>query len=117
MSFPAEGYLSATTNLCVRHSNLWVKIQGPRRVSEYCVNICSSELQLKRELDGTRSANLIERIEATINATARAQAVRQCLRRTAEQGTGQEVDGTAEVRMVRDVEELRLEAQSDLLSD
>ena len=68
------------------------------------------ELKLQCELDRARSANLIQRVETAAGATG-AQAVRQCLRRAAEEGTGQNIDRVSEVRMVEDVEELSSEAK------
>jgi hypothetical protein len=69
------------------------------------------ELELEGELDGTGAADLVERVEAgTIRA---GEAVRQSLRRVAEQGAGQAVVGIAEVWMVKDVEELASETKPE----
>src|SRR5262249_44738727 len=75
-----------------------------------------SKLKLQRQLDRARSADLIERIEAAAGA-ARSQTVRQRLRRTAEQGTGQVVDRIAEVCVVQDVEEFSPETKGRLLGE
>ena len=61
-----------------------------------------SELKLQRQLDRAWSADLVERIESAIRL-AGPQAVRQRLRRAAEQGIGQ-VGWIAEVGVVQDVE-------------
>ena len=83
-------------------------------MTQVCYCLPTSELKLQRKLNRTRSANLIERIEAPIRAS-RSQTVRQCLSRAAEQRAGQEVDGIAEVWMVEDVEELSPETKTYFL--
>jgi len=55
-----------------------------------------SKLKLKRQLNRARSADLIEGIETATRATS-PEAVRQRLRRAAEQRVGQVVGGIAEV--------------------
>jgi len=79
-------------------------------MTQVCYCRPTSELKLQRKLNRTRSANLIERIEAPIRAS-RSQTVRQSLGGATEQWTGQKVDGIAEVRMVEDVEELCAETK------
>ena len=74
----------------------------------------TSELKLQRKLNRTRSSNLIERIEAAIRAS-RSQTVRQSLGGATKQRTGQKVDGIAEVRMVKNVEELCAETKTHFL--
>src|SRR6185436_18535756 len=80
------------------------------------LRLVCSKLQLQRELDRARPANLVERVE-TATGAARPQTVRQRLGRAAEQRTGEVVVGTAKVGMVEDVEELRPEAKSYLFGD
>ena len=72
------------------------------------------ELELESELDRTRAANLIQRVETAIGATG-AQTARQRLRRVAEPGVGQVVVGIAEVWVVKDIEKLGSEAKPHLL--
>ena len=82
------------------------------------------ELELKGELDGAGAADLVKGVEAAIGA-AGTETARQSLRRVAEQRvtgtnccgprTGQRVVGIAEVWVVEDIEELRTEAQPQLL--
>src|ERR1700674_4391560 len=78
--------------------------------------LACSELKLQRQLDRARPANLVERVKPAIRATG-PQAVRQRLRRAAEQGAGQAVGGGAEVRVVQDVEELGSETKPHLFGD
>ena len=72
------------------------------------------ELELEGELDGAGAADLVKGVEAAIRP-AGAQAVRQRLCRVAEEGIRKRADGTAEVRVVEDVEELGPETQAQLL--
>jgi len=59
---------------------------------------------------------LIERVETTIRS-ARSQAAGQRLRRLAEERVGQVVVGSAEVRVVEEVEELAPETKAQLLRE
>src|SRR5215472_10373332 len=79
--------------------------------ASYC-----SKLKFKCKLDRARSTNLVERAETAIRA-AGSQTVRQRLRRASEQGAGQAVVGTAEVRVVKDVEEFRSKTQRHVVGD
>jgi len=76
----------------------------------------SSELEFEGELDRAGAANLVERVEAAIGA-AGAEAACQRLCRVAEQRTGQHVAGIAEVRVVKDVEELGSETKFHLFGE
>jgi len=75
-----------------------------------------SKLHLQRQLNRPRPANLIQRIKPAIRA-AGPQAVRQRLRRVAEQRASQHVCWVAEVGVIENVEELGAEAKPHLLSD
>lgn len=75
-----------------------------------------SEYKFEHQLDRARSANLVERVETTVRA-AGDNGVRQGLRRAAEQGTGQDTGGRAEVGVVQKVEELRPETEVCLLRE
>src|SRR5262245_1392663 len=75
-----------------------------------------SKLQLQCELDRAGSADLVERVETATRA-AGAQTVRQCLGRAAKQRTGEVVVGTAEVGMVKDIEELCSETKFYLFGE
>ena len=83
-------------------------------MTQVCYCRPTSELKLQRKLNRSWSANLIERIQTAICAT-RTQKVRQRLCRVTEQKTGPDVDRTAEVWMVEDVEELCAETQTHFL--
>ena len=83
-------------------------------MTQVCYCRPTSELKLQRKLNRAWSANLVERIEAPIRAS-RSQTVGQCLSQAAEQRTGQEVDGIAEVWMVEDVEKLTTETKTYFL--
>ena len=74
------------------------------------------ELKFQGQLDRARAADLVQRAEAAIR-TAGAEAARQCFRRVAEQGAGQAVVGAAEVRMIKNVEELRAETKAYVFRD
>ena len=65
-------------------------------------------------MDRARAADLIERVEAAACA-AGAETARERLRRTAEEGVGQNVVGRAEVGVIEDVEEVRPEVEIQLL--
>ena len=67
-----------------------------------CYNL---ELQLQRQLDRARAADLIQRIEAAALAAA-AQIVVQRLRRMPEQRRSEVVDRAAKVGVVEDVEKI-----------
>jgi hypothetical protein len=71
--------------------------------SFFSISMACSKLKLKRQLNRARSADLIEGIETATRATS-PEAVRQRLRRAAEQRVGQVVGGIAEVCVVEDVE-------------
>src|SRR5690348_8570514 len=74
----------------------------------------SSELELERQLDRARSADLIERVKSAIRA-AGPQTVGQGLRRAAEQRACQDCSRIGEVGVVQDVEELGPETKPHLL--
>ena len=59
-----------------------------------CYNL---ELQLERQLDRARAADLVERIEAAV-CTARTEAARQRCRRNSEQGIGDIVVRRTKIR-------------------
>jgi hypothetical protein len=84
--------------------------------SFFLIYIAYSKLKFKRQLDRTRSADLIKWVKPAIGPT-RPQAICQRLRRAAEQGTGYVVVGIAEVWVVKDVEELRSETKPHFLGD
>ena len=75
-----------------------------------------SELKSERQLDGSRAANLRERIDTTVYASG-SQTGGQVLRRVPKQWAAQIVDGTAKVRVVEDVEELASEAKLYLVRE
>src|SRR5208337_1373365 len=79
-------------------------------------HVRGSELKLERQLDRAWTADLVERIEASVR-TAGAEAGRQRLCRLAEQGAGVVVVGRAKVGVVEDVEELRPETEAYFLRD
>jgi len=68
------------------------------------------KLQLQRQLDRPRPANLIQRITPSVRP-ALPQSVRQRLRRITEQRAGQHIGGIAEIGVIKDVEELRPETK------
>src|SRR6185503_5320776 len=74
-----------------------------------------SKLEFQCQLDRAGPADLVERVEAAAAATG-AETVRERLRRAAEQGTGEDVVGTTEARVVEDVEELRPKREPCLLA-
>jgi hypothetical protein len=75
-----------------------------------------SKKKLKRQLDRARSTDLIEGIQPAIGA-AGPQAVRERLRRDAEQWTAQDIVRAAEIWMVEDVEELGSETKRYCFGD
>ena len=74
------------------------------------------ELKFQGQLDRTGAADLVQRVEAAIR-TSGAEAARQCFRRVSEQGAGQAVVGAAEVRVIKNVEELRAEKKAYAFRD
>src|SRR5581483_9602416 len=84
-----------------------------------------SKLKFEGQLDGAGPANLIERVEAAVLATAGTKAVGEGLRRAAKQGAGQAVHRRAETGVVQNVEEFTPKSEarplgqtkSPLLSD
>src|SRR5262245_33742090 len=75
-----------------------------------------SELESQRQLDRTRSADLIERIESAVRA-AGAEEVSEGLCRAAKERAGKEARGAAKVGMVQDIEKLAPETEAHSLSD
>src|SRR5262245_41228250 len=78
--------------------------------------VASSELQLHRELDRARPADLVEGVEPAVGA-AGPEAAGQGLRRAAEQPIAQVADRRAEVRVVEDVEELGSEQERCVVAE
>lgn len=80
---------------------------APRSVSAStpCEAGCS-ELDLESKLYGSRSSDLVQRVEPAVLA-AGPEVVRQCHRRLAEEGRGEIVDGSSKVGMVEEVEDVR----------
>lgn len=72
----------------------------------YSFSDIRSELKLQSKLNRPRTTDLVKRIQATVRPTG-AETIRQRLRRAAKQRAGQNVGGTAEVRVIEDVEKLR----------
>ena len=72
--------------------------------------IKSLELQLERELDRARAADLVQRIEASVRVAC-SEAVRQRLRRISKKRTTYRIVGRAEIRMVEEVKELAEKAE------
>ena len=89
--------------MCVLQFTPTIRVPG-----EMC--FYNSELQLERELDRARAADLVQRVQAPVGA-AGPQTVPQCLRRVAELGTREISDLGTEVRVVEDIEELSPEAK------
>src|SRR5262249_37390637 len=75
-----------------------------------------SKLKFNRQLDGTRAADLIERVEATALPAA-AQRAGQHLRRLAELRGAEEVDWAAKVEVVEDIEEVGARLKSQPLGE
>ena len=69
------------------------------------------KLQFQCELNRTRAADLVERIEAAILATASEVAV-QHLGGLSKLRRGHEVDGTSKIWVIEDVEEIRSRLKS-----
>jgi hypothetical protein len=83
------------------------------RCSEKAALVRCLELKLERQLDRTRAADLIERVEA--RPVTSGQAAGQRLRRLAEECVGQAVVGGAEVWVVEEVEELAPESEPHIV--
>jgi hypothetical protein len=69
--------------------------------------IARSKLKFKRQLDRTRSANLIEGVEASALAAASQVVVQHHRRLTELSGITQVVDRAAKIGVVEDVEKIR----------
>src|ERR1700743_151082 len=73
-----------------------------------------SELQLERQLDRARCADLIQRTQAAVG-TAGTQAGCQRLRRLPEQGVAKRSVGISKVRMIQDVKKLGTKTKDEFL--
>src|SRR5262245_9116093 len=76
----------------------------------------SSELQLRRQLNRPRSADLVQRIETAVRATL-AESIRQRLCRAAKERVREEIRRVAEIRVIQNIEKLRAEPYPGSLRD